>query len=452
MNDTPATLLPDTTELTETDLLHPDLPPESTTQASTAPPVACPEEHLQHLQRLGKILQARAAAKPPRSCPDAPAQEPLRRLQEHVRARAVLFYHQTVERGETLVTAAERLHVFPRTLRQWDYECRPEKLERTPPLGLTLLGRPARHATAAERSEVLDFLRHKGGAVGVPRLRTEFPGLARAELDAVLQGYRRELRQQQYTTVRVLHWQVPGRVWAIDYAEPSLLKATCSLPPLDGRYPYLLAVRDLASGCQLAWLPLAEASAAPTQSVLAQLFAEHGAPLVLKMDNGAPFRSDDTKAFLEHAGVFCLFSPPACPGYNGSIEAAIGSLKRRTQEQAVRQGRSGLWTCADAEAARQEANHSHPPRLNGRTPAEVWARRTPIGIGERFGFALTVEEQRDRARPELGIDPDAPLSHWDQGRLDRKAIERALVEHDYLLFTRRRIPQRIMPGKVTSAG
>jgi putative transposase len=319
-----------------------------------------------------------------------------------------------------------------------------------PELEAAPLGRPVRPAVPGQRLAVLDFLRTQGAGVGVPRLRTEFPDLARAELDDLLHGYRQELRQQQHGSVRVLHWQVPGRVWAIDFAEPSLLKATCSLPPIDSKYPYLLAVRDLASGYQLAWLPVADASAAVTQTQRRRLFAEHGAPLVLKSDNGSPFRADDTKAFLEQAGVFTLFSPPACPGYNGSIEAAIGSLKKRTVQQAARRGYPQNWTSADVEAARQQALVGHPPRLNGRTPAEVWARRSPIGIGERLRFALTVEYQRDPARGQLGIDSEACLNHWDQSKVDRKAIERALVEHDYLLFTRRRIPLAITPGKVTS--
>jgi len=33
--------------------------------------------------------------------------------------------------------------------------------------------------------------------------------------------------------------------------------------------------------------------------------------------------------------------------------------------------------------------------------------------------------------------------------VDRQAIERALVEHGHLLFTRRRIPLTIRAGKVT---
>src|SRR4029077_12106893 len=101
--------------------------------------------------------------------------------------------------------------------------------------------------------------------------------------------------------------------------------------------------------------------------------------------------------------------PPACPGYNGSIEAAIGSLKKRTQAHAERRHGSGVWTGADVDAARQEANDSHPPRLKGRTPAHVWKRRSVVGAGERFRFALSVEGQRETARQELGIDAAAPL-------------------------------------------
>jgi len=312
------------------------------------------------------------------------------------------------------------------------------------------LGRPPVAAPAERRTALLDWLHSVGPGIGVPRLCREFPGLARAELADVLHGYRDELRQEQRRSVRVLHWQVPGRVWAIDFAEPSLLKATCSLPPIDETYPYLLAVRDLASGYQLAWLPVEEASAARVEALLAQLFALHGAPLLLKSDNGGPFRADETKAFVDHAGVFSLFSPPGCPGYNGSIEAAIGSLKKRTQEEAVRRGHPGMWTSADVAAARAQANAGHPLRLNGRTPTAVWEGRSAIGIAERLRFAMAVECQREQARVELGIGAEACLDHWNEGKVDRKAIERALVEHDYLLFTRRRIPLTIRPGKVTS--
>ncbi len=50
------------------------------------------------------------------------------------------------------------------------------------------------------------------------------------------------------TGFHVLHWHHPGAVWAMDHAEPP--------GAIDGRSPHLPAVRDLASDCQLAWLPV----------------------------------------------------------------------------------------------------------------------------------------------------------------------------------------------------
>jgi hypothetical protein len=43
--------------------------------------------------------------------------------------------------------------------------------------------------------------------------------------------------------------------------------------PINGRFPYLLAVRDLASGQQLLWQPTLAASAQETTAALALLFA-----------------------------------------------------------------------------------------------------------------------------------------------------------------------------------
>ena len=464
MNGMPVTLLLTDTAAVEPTVTEPATPvalptAQSTTTAATttaatttaatttATSNGLASDTADRVQRLQEIIQVRAAAgRPtPRGAATA-AQQPRRRLEQRIRQRAVDFYHQTADGGGTLAEAAEALRLLPRTLRNWDYNCRVPGRETAPQ------GRPPLYAAVSQRTAVLDLLHSEGAAVGVPRLCRAFPDLARAELNDVLHSYRLEVRQQHHDSVRVLHWQVPGRVWAVDFAEPSLRKATCSLPPIDGQYPYLLAVRDLASGYQLAWLPVRNASAALTQEVLARLFVEHGAPLVLKSDNGAPFRADDSKAFLDRAGVYALFSPPACPAYNGSIEAAIGSLKKRTEQQAARRGYRDIWTSVDVEAARQQANAGHPPRLNGRTPAEVWARRSAIGIGERLRFALAAEYQRDTARSELGIDPEEQLDHWQQGKVDRKAFERALVERDYLLFTRRRIPLIIRGGKVTSNG
>jgi transposase InsO family protein len=170
---------------------------------------------------------------------------------------------------------------------------------------------------------------------------------------------------------------------------------------IDGIAPYLLAVRDLASGHRLLWLPAAAATAAVTMAALTPLFLVYGAPLVLKTDNGSAFSADALRALLTRWQVLPLFSPPGTPSYNGSIEASIGALKTRTERHAAAAGHPGVWTSADVEAARQEANTTaRRKRLQGRTPEAVWAARMPLTAAEGDAFQGTVEQCRVAARQE----------------------------------------------------
>ena len=69
---------------------------------------------------------------------------------------------------------------------------------------------------------------------------------------------------------------------------------------------------------------------------------------------------------------------------------------------------------------------------------------------ERAYFQLAVERHRFIVRTDERIGWEAELDHWRGSAVDRQAIQRALVEQGYLLFTRRRIPLVIKAGKVTS--
>jgi transposase InsO family protein len=134
----------------------------------------------------------------------------------------------------------------------------------------------------------------------------------------------------------------------------------------------MLAVRDLGSSKQLAWLPLNAATASKTIAELTCLFTIYGPPLVLKNDNGSAFSDEDMDRFLRSWGVTQLFSPPACPGYNGACEASIRWLKVWTEAHAALPGRPGSWTTADTEAAVGYANeHVRAWRGHGPTREEV---------------------------------------------------------------------------------
>jgi transposase InsO family protein len=339
--------------------------------------------------------------------------------------------------GYTRTEIADLLHVTARTLRQWRHAGIPAGDS------IRLIGRPAHRSAPGHRNAVIQYLDLYGPGVGLPPLRAAFPTMTRAELDDLLARYRRVWRHRHRQPLHVLEWTAPGTVWAMDFAEAPTV--------IDGVGAYLLAVRDLASGQQLLWQPLRDATAAVAAEALAGLLAVLGAPLVLKSDNGSAFGAPPVATLLHNFGVLSLFSPPHTPSYNGSIEAGIGSLKARTAAHAARHGRPGCWTWDDVAAAQLEANATARPRgLNGPTPDEAWAARASIPTGDRVSFAELVEDHRWTARRELVLPPSGPLPVMTERAVDRIAIRCALVDRGVLLFSRRSIPQPI-PRQKTEA-
>ena len=346
----------------------------------------------------------------------------LRQREQGLRVHIASLCLWAVQQGCHRLHIADLLRLSPRTLRDW---CQRD-------LSAQPLGRPVLRSCCCQRNEVIALIDELGPRIGVPTLRDCFPHMPHAELDDLLKRYRRLWRRRYQQRLQVLHWPVAGVVWAMDFAEAP--------QPIDGLYPYLLGVRDLASGQQLLWLPLATATARETIPALAPLFVLYGAPLVLKTDNGSPFLAGDVRAFLAAWGVQQLFSPPRMPRYNGAIEAGIGSLKTRTEQESTRHGRPTNWTWDDAESARAQANATARPQGDsGPTPEEAWTARRPINPAVRALFGAVVAKHRDEIREQHGSRSLDRASHEERA-IDRQAIPRALVEHGFLLYRRRRIP------------
>jgi transposase InsO family protein len=209
-----------------------------------------------------------------------------------------------------------------------------------------------------------------------------------------------------------------------------------------------LAVRDLASGRQLLWRPVEAATAEIARDALIALFAEHGAPLVLKSDNGGPFGCPAVRDLLHGHGVESLFSPPRWPRYNGAIEAGIGAMQARTDGCAARAGHAESWTIDDVALARAEANALARPF--GPSPADVWAGRSPILPAERDLFSRSVEHHRDDEKRAAGSCVDGEPDLWSRRAMARDAIRLALEECGYLHYTRRRILPPITGQKTAS--
>jgi putative transposase len=328
--------------------------------------------------------------------------------------------------GRSWYDVSRLFNVAPRTLRRW---CRA-------PASAAPLGRPVRRSDRAAREAVIRFLDEHGPHVGVPALRACFPALGRAELTDLLRRYRAVWRARNRVPLRVLRWSGAGRVWAIDFTGP--------IPAIEGAARYVLAVRDLASGRQLLWRAVATATGEAAREALADLFARHGAPLVLKSDNGSPFTCGEVRALLAEHEVVALYSPPYWPRYNGAIEAGIGALKDRTACRAARAGHAGVWTWDDLADARAEANATARPWCESSvSPDEVWSARAPITADERAAFGAAVAVARPARAREVGTCADEEVGVTSEASVARSAIELALTQRGYLQYRRRSIPPPI---------
>ncbi len=331
-----------------------------------------------------------------------------------------------LRRGRSVEDAAGRLGLRARTLTTWLAQWTKDRLRPTP---------RGRHPLAPDRQThrgLLELFTLMGPEVPVSFLEEIFPQVSRRELARHRDLWLARTRKRTAVVIHALSFPRPGRVWAADFGHAPR--------PLDGLFPHFLPVRDLASGNSLLALPaLAEDSALACQAFRA-LFAQHGAPLVMKMDNGSAFRADVTRRLLTEFGVQILHSPPCTPEYNGAAETGVGSLKTFAHYESARHDRPGEWTCDDLEAARLRGNQiGHPFGRMGLTPDEAWARRTPIPDEERRLFAAECDRQRDKEKAARGLLPLLPLSEEEQNSVDRVAIGRALIELGYLTIRRRRI-------------
>jgi hypothetical protein len=213
-----------------------------------------------------------------------------------------------------------------------------------------------------------------GPLASVATLQAWCPVASRRAIAAWLRTDRRRRR----AALHHVHWHRPGRVWAMDVSEAPRR--------IEGQYRFVLHVRDLASQCHLAALPIARPTGAAAGGLLRALCADIVPPFVLKVDNGAAFVSHDVRGWAGTVGTHLLYSPPRCPRYNGAIEASIASITTRTHHAAVAHGHPDTWTCEDLELARRSAN-AVVRRPSGRTADASWRTAPRITAVERRRFA-----------------------------------------------------------------
>ena len=294
-------------------------------------------------------------------------------------------------------------------------------------------GRPT-HASALEkREEVFQALKEQGRETGVVRLQGQFLAMPRREVVDL----KRLWLEANPEISHILKWTRAGSVWGVDHASPPY--------GLEGPYGALWAVRDLASHNELVWTLVLDKTARGVRYRIENLFEKDGAPLVVKMDNGALAEDEWLTLLFERYGVVRLLSPGYTPEYNGATEASIRWMKVYTAHQASLRGSLEVWSREDCEAARHLSNETSRPWGASRpTAQQSWESCTPVSTELRQLFLSTLSEQRRITYAEIAAIEN-PLDRRVQAKIERQAVMRTLIACGLLIIRRRPIPIQLNP-------
>jgi len=270
--------------------------------------------------------------------------------------------------------------------------------------------------------------------IGLASLCAFYPQVKPRALERLLWKTRALWTEEARPFLWSLRWQYAGSVWAMDITQPDL--------PIDGVFPYLFMVRDLASGMALLSLPIRDESAASVIPALTMLFAAVGAPLVLKSDNGSAFIDEGTAKLLALNQVISLLSPPGTPEYNGAVEVGGGTEKTWTYVFSAMNGRPDAPTSDDVEGSRSRNNElGRPWGPDSPTPRKAWNARTTITLDDRIRLEAEIERFKRGILQDRIVDGRKLKRDMNENDLHRIATSQALKSLGYFSAQRRRLPQ-----------
>ena len=275
------------------------------------------------MERVTQVLETKETPTEAQRAYGPKWQSDRRQAERAIRVAAVAFRRWTKKHNITRAKAAEALEVPERTLASWENRWERNHLRFNP------RGRTTERTPVERRNEVIAMFNLMGPHIGASVLRQWFPEMPRREMESMLRRLKFLHGRMQRLQFFTLRWLKPGTAWAIDHCTPPA--------PIEGVYNRILSVRDLAGQAPLAWSPVPDEGAEHVRLVLASLIAEHGAPLLIKKDNGSALNDTRVNNLLAKNGIIGLLSPRATPQYNGACEAGNGSMKLRTTYEAARQ-------------------------------------------------------------------------------------------------------------------
>lgn len=160
-----------------------------------------------------------------------------------------------------------------------------------------------------------------------------------------------------------------GHVWTYDIVYDAVAS---------GRTMKVLTVVDEFTRLALAVHGAHSITARTVKSVLAELFERHGAPAVMRSDNGGEFVASEVVDWLEESGTGTFHIAPGKPWQNGFGESFNGRLRDECLNE------HEFWSLQHArvllERFRAEYNTEHLHSSLGYLTPEEYAATCPAGV------------------------------------------------------------------------
>jgi putative transposase len=161
----------------------------------------------------------------------------------------------------------------------------------------------------------------KHPSVGLPALRRAIPGLPKNSAAAFLKRLKRVRRRRRRRRSCRVRWLASNTVWAID--------GTLFDQPVGANGRRALVVVEMHSRNTLCVDSVPGERASAVIACLRRLIEKHGAPLVLKADNGSAFIAGCLAIFCRRHGITLMHSPVRRPSWNGTCEVSGRWAKQR---------------------------------------------------------------------------------------------------------------------------
>ena len=169
--------------------------------------------------------------------------------------------------------------------------------------------------------------------------------------------------------------QAPGQVWAVDFIEDKLVS---------GRRLRILSVLDLCSRYALDSLVEHSLTGELAARHLERLFLSHGAPRVLRRDQGPEFESRVFQKLLRTWRVQDEPVPKGQPFDNGHMESFHGSLRDELLNAELFHSLGEAQTKVATWLNWYNSERPHQS-LGYRTPCEWWEAAAPLGAPVCYG-------------------------------------------------------------------